>query len=265
LATIRALRVVRVLGMRGAVLEGLRRIGVLESYRLGGIRVSSSLDFRALRMLREAGIRVEAVDNGLIARLEGYVLWAPEPAYFEPLVDIVKYYGLLEVEGKTVLDVGAYIGDTPLYFLARGAARVIAYEPVFHEIARRNIEANKAEDRVTLIPKGVTCRGEPLLVEERYGGTGWGTGEVKINTDALEEILESLPEDTAVKMDCEGCEHALQCIPCEVLARHSQYLVETHGPDSNIISHARNCGFQAKRVKKSRFAPAALWLFTLAP
>jgi len=87
LASMSALRALRVLGLRGVLLEGLRRIGVLESYRLGGIRVSSSLDFRALRMLREAGIRVEAVDDGLIAGLEGYVLWAPEPAYFEPLVD----------------------------------------------------------------------------------------------------------------------------------------------------------------------------------
>ena len=114
LVSMSALRALRVLGLRGVLLEGLRRIGVLESYRLGGIHVSSSLDFRALRMLREAGIRVEAVDDGLIARLEGYVLWAPEPAYFERLVDIVKHYGLLEVEDRTVLNVGAYIGDTPL-------------------------------------------------------------------------------------------------------------------------------------------------------
>ena len=80
---------------------------------------------------------------------------------------------------------------------------MIAYEPVFHEIARRNVEANKAGDKIILVPMGVTCVWGPLLVEERYGGTGWGTGEVKVHTDALEEILESLPEGSAVKMDCE--------------------------------------------------------------
>ncbi len=37
-------------------------------------------------------------------------------------------YGHLKVDGKTVIDVGGYNGDTASYFLERGAAKIIVYE-----------------------------------------------------------------------------------------------------------------------------------------
>ena len=35
-----------------------------------------------------------------------------------------------DVTGETVLDIGAYLGDTPLMWLYKGAKSVIAVEPV---------------------------------------------------------------------------------------------------------------------------------------
>jgi predicted rRNA methylase YqxC with S4 and FtsJ domains len=35
-----------------------------------------------------------------------------------------------DVKGEVVLDVGAYLGDTPLMWLYKGAISVIAVEPV---------------------------------------------------------------------------------------------------------------------------------------
>jgi hypothetical protein len=37
-------------------------------------------------------------------------------------------YGLLDVKEKTVLDIGAYVGDTAEFFLKRGAKKVICIE-----------------------------------------------------------------------------------------------------------------------------------------
>lgn len=38
-------------------------------------------------------------------------------------------YGILDVKGRDVVDVGAYIGDTALYFRLKGAKRIYAFEP----------------------------------------------------------------------------------------------------------------------------------------
>ena len=38
-------------------------------------------------------------------------------------------YPFLPVNGKTVIDIGGYIGDTAIYFIMKGAKKVIALEP----------------------------------------------------------------------------------------------------------------------------------------
>ncbi len=66
-----------------------------------------------------------------------------------------------------MLDVGAFCGETAVYFARQGAKRVIVYEPVkeHHELIRQNIAIN-----------GFTAE----LHEE---GLGDKTGEVSINYD----------------------------------------------------------------------------------
>ena len=44
---------------------------------------------------------------------------------------IVDYKGMLgpSIRGKSVLDVGAFVGDSAMLFALRGARRVVAVEP----------------------------------------------------------------------------------------------------------------------------------------
>ena len=42
---------------------------------------------------------------------------------------IKEQYKWLDVEGKNVVDVGANIGDTAIYFALKGAKHVYAFEP----------------------------------------------------------------------------------------------------------------------------------------
>jgi len=53
-------------------------------------------------------------------------------------------YDWLDVKGKRVLDVGASIGDTAVYFALRGAREVVAFEPYPfpYQFALRNVEVN---------------------------------------------------------------------------------------------------------------------------
>jgi FkbM family methyltransferase len=66
-------------------------------------------------------------------------------------------YADLDVRGAVVVDVGAYIGDSTLYLLGRGARHVHAYEPFpqLAAVARENFARNGVADRVTLHTAGV--------------------------------------------------------------------------------------------------------------
>jgi tRNA G37 N-methylase Trm5 len=62
-------------------------------------------------------------------------------------------YNALNANGKTVVDVGAYIGDSSIYFALKGAKRVIAIEPcpkAFKEMLD-NIRLNNLEDVIVPI------------------------------------------------------------------------------------------------------------------
>jgi hypothetical protein len=54
------------------------------------------------------------------------------------------------VEDKTIVDIGAYIGDTAIYFALLGAKRVIAFEPypLLYRILLENINLNNLGDQI---------------------------------------------------------------------------------------------------------------------
>ena len=73
---------------------------------------------------------------------------APPPAF-------LKYYPF-DVAGETVLDIGAYLGDTPLMWLYRGAKSVVAVEP--EPLSFKYLEGN-----VKGLP--VTCLNASLVIQ----------------------------------------------------------------------------------------------------
>jgi hypothetical protein len=50
---------------------------------------------------------------------------------FRSMVEVFvdEEWGFLSVNGRTVIDVGAFVGDSSIYFALRGAKKVIAVEP----------------------------------------------------------------------------------------------------------------------------------------
>jgi len=65
-------------------------------------------------------------------------------------------YGFLEVENEVIIDIGANIGDSPIYFTLNNAKKVIALEPYpySYNIALKNIKKNNMEDKITLLNSG---------------------------------------------------------------------------------------------------------------
>jgi FkbM family methyltransferase len=69
-------------------------------------------------------------------------------------------YDDLNVKGKTVIDVGAAHGDTPVYFSLKGADKVYGYEinKRFFDMAVRNVEHNTEKSKIELNYCGVASK-----------------------------------------------------------------------------------------------------------
>jgi len=70
---------------------------------------------------------------------------------------IEEDYKFLNVKDKNVLDIGAFVGDSPIYFILKGAKKVYAIEPhpdAYNEMLE-NIKLNKMEDKIIPINMGI--------------------------------------------------------------------------------------------------------------
>ena len=83
-----------------------------------------------------------------------------------------EQYKWLDVKGKDVVDVGANVGDTAIYFALKGAKHVYAFEPYpySYNIAKKNIKLNHLEDRITLLNEGCGRSGF-VTIKEDYENT----------------------------------------------------------------------------------------------
>lgn len=126
-------------------------------------------------------------------------------------------YENLPVVGKTVVDIGANIADSSIYFAIRGAKKVIGLEPFpkNYEMARRNVESNNLSDKITLLLAG--CAGNQGFVTISPFDKAWVGSSVKNSSQGikvpmltLEDILKQnnlQSGENILKMDCEGCEY----------------------------------------------------------
>jgi len=148
-------------------------------------------------------------------------------------------YTFFNVKNKTILDIGAFIGDTSIYFAINGAKKVLAYEPSPNNFRclSKNVELNNMKNKIVPQNMGIGGReGEYILYEnEIVGGISSSINvtehskPVKIKVVDISKLLENVD---IVKIDCEGCEY-------EVLER----MIETNAfPREGIIGEFHSVG-----------------------
>lgn len=171
---------------------------------------------------------------------------------------IKEEYGWLRVDGKNVVDIGANVGDTAIYFSLKGANHVYAYEPYpySYNIATKNITINSLGDKITLLNEGCGKKHSQITIEEdykNYSGTnlkGFKTGKnIKITT--LENLTKEFNlEDAALKIDCEGCEYnVILNAPVDTLRKFDQIVMEYHYGYLDIKEKLERAGFMVKNTK----------------
>jgi len=217
----------------------------------------------------QAGISIKAIGNSFIIKLpSGVKMLLPFPYPIRSVYEtfVKKHYGNEDLNGKVVLDVGAFIGDTAIYFASSGAY-VYAFEPYppFYNYAIKNIELNGLQKKVKLYKLALADKNGVL--EFKYRPDLWEAGSFGryYNSEAiaiahvecvtLKTIMERLGIHKAylLKLDCEGCEFDIIPSSVDILPHFEKIIMEYHVKDvgknlKELITPLRRAGFFTKKV-----------------
>ena len=159
-------------------------------------------------------------------------------------------YSFLNIDNETVVDIGANIGDSPIYFTLNNAKRVISLEPYpySYNLALKNIETNNYQDRIILLNAGY---GEDSILKvnpnfENTTGSDLKSFDEGINIKvfSLKTLLNKFNIDKAVlKMDCEGCEYNLLKEDNNTLRKFSRIQIEYHYGYYKLLRKLEEAGF----------------------
>jgi len=162
-------------------------------------------------------------------------------------------YNSLSVKGKVVVDIGAFVGDSAIYFALKGAKRVIAIEPhpgAYAEMLE-NIRLNNLEGVIVPLNAGLAGKPGRIRVESvdkeetirtfhRFSDVG------SVEAVTLDDIVGrfGIREGAVLKMDCEGCEYeVLSAVKPETLSVFDQILIEYHNGYRLLRDILENYGF----------------------
>lgn len=170
--------------------------------------------------------------------------WAKSGIKFKAMRDTILEvfelgeYSFVDVRDKDVVDVGAYVGDSAIYFALRGARRVIAIEPHpgAYEEMLENIRLNNLEELIEPINAGLASKPGRVCVEDvdtkstatTYHPPGQCDSEVPVIT--LSDIIDNynIDDNTILKMDCQGCEYDVTLNDYEHIKAFKEVIFEYH-------------------------------------
>lgn len=156
-------------------------------------------------------------------------------------VFVFEEYGSVDVKDRTVIDCGAGIGESTIYFALKGARRVLAFEidSQASKIAEDNMKLNEIKSA--------------HIINAGCGKDGTYTiGGVQVPTFSLRTIVEKfqIEDDSVIKMDCEGCEYDLILNEKkETLSKFSEIIMEYHHGYNVLKKKLEKVGFKVNATK----------------
>jgi len=180
---------------------------------------------------------------------------------------------LSDLVGRDVIDVGANVGDTALFFTLNGARKVIAVEPLPNvaKCAEENVRLNDVADKVKVV--NAALGSEPVSVPCDYdllSSSGFSTlsnsGPCRVPGVTLGDLLSMVDDPYLLKMDCEGCEAQAILGPERERLRAFEHIVfETHphitGIDNNrLLASMDDLGFKC-RLHKIRDLALGVYIY----
>lgn len=167
-------------------------------------------------------------------------------------VFVEEVYKELPFFNKIVIDVGANIADSSIYFAMNGAKKVIALEPFpkNFQIGKKNIVNNNLESKVFFMLAGCSDKVSHIPINKENFGTSSKletfVGGTEIETKTLETILDEFNIEAAVlKLDCEGCEYSsILTSAVSTLRKFEAIYIEYHSGYRNLTEKLQSSGFK---------------------
>ncbi|HEY7734235.1 MAG TPA: FkbM family methyltransferase [Nitrososphaera sp.] len=158
-------------------------------------------------------------------------------------------YRDLTVDGRIVIDIGANIADSCIYFVMRGAQKVVGFEPFPHnyDTAVRNVEDNGLAERINLVMAG--CSGERgrITVDMGTSNTMSQAEDLRVGaTVPIYDLAQIVSEHggDVLKIDCEGCEYdAIIASSNTTLQNFQQIIIEFHHGYSELKRKLEDANF----------------------
>lgn len=176
---------------------------------------------KTINLISLGGKKVIELYNGLRFFLDSIDPWIIIETF---ILDIHKIEKFESLKDKTIIDIGANVGDTPLYYANQGAT-VYAFEPVeeHFQAMLRNIKINpNIAGRIIPVKAAVGTDGI-LKIHHSKSKKIWEGASVFYNVHgddvsidevqgfSLQSALDkfNIKEVDLLKMDCKGCEFNL--------------------------------------------------------
>jgi len=169
---------------------------------------------------------------------------------------VENVYDQIPVNQKTVIDIGANIADSCIYFALRGADKVIGLEPMpkNYELAIKNVESNNLSDKITILLAGCGAFNGEITVAPSYeAGIGIAQKDlkygVKVPLQTIDQILNNyslvLDNSIILKMDCDGCEYeTILSTDDRTIQKFSHIMMEYHFGYRNLKEKIEKSGFK---------------------
>ena len=163
------------------------------------------------------------------------------------------------LRGRDVIDVGASVGDSALYFVLNGARKVIAVEPLPNvaRCAEENLKLNGITGEVKVI--NAALGSGPVSVPcdyDLWSSIGFSTlsasGPCKVPGVTISDLLNMVEDPYLLKMDCEGCEaEAILGPEREKLRAFEHVVFETHPfitgvSNDKLLASLKELGFECR-------------------
>ena len=171
---------------------------------------------------------------------------------------IEEQYKWLNTKDKKVIDIGANIGDSAIYFTLKGAEHVYAFEPFpySYRFAAKNIKLNHMNSKITLLNEGCGSKVKSIRIDEEYQSTigsdlkAFKIGRiVKITTLSSAIKRFNIHYPAILKIDCEGCEYdVLLKTPISDLRKFERIIIEYHYGYKNLKKRLNIAGFKITKT-----------------
>jgi FkbM family methyltransferase len=166
----------------------------------------------------------------------------------------------IDVKDKVVVDIGAYVADTTVYYLVgKGARKVYAYEPVpyLYKLACENVRLNKLQKKAEVFNLGVAGKRGYAYIDPEFtnfgrverGGKKKKTEKIRIIT--LDDVVDKFKiRNGVLKVDCEGCEYGIiKSASSRAIKAFDSIHIEYHYGPEGLVERFEKEGYQVMHTK----------------